>query len=113
MIYIASPYSHPSAEVRAERYRAARAYTWLLLGEAQACFSPVVYGHQFALTYAAPQDHDFWKRINITMLCQASAMHVLALDGWRESFGIQHERMVAEALELPITIITGERLARI
>lgn len=101
-IYIASPYSHPDAEVRHERYSAAQRYLVHLLQERRWAFSPIVHCHDAAMKYDLPRDHEFWLDFDAVLLRRASEMHILCIEGWQESKGIAHERLFARMLELPV-----------
>lgn len=97
MIYLASPYSHPDPAVRDQRYLAAcRAAVRLLLA-AQSVFSPIVHGHplvQLGLSgdWLFSARHDQWH------LSRCDEVLVLALTGWDESVGVQHEIAFAQKL---------------
>lgn len=105
MIYIASPYTHPEPAVRNARYVAAQAYTHELLTQAIPCFSPIVYGHQFHLGYGAPQEMDYWQKINEHMLKHSTAVHMLLLPGWEDSAGCRYELALASHLHLDILYV--------
>lgn len=102
MIYLASPYSHESAAIRAER---AAAVTSFVLQHASYAFlySPIMYFHPATVTYQLPPTFEFWTTVNEAALNASSELWVLTLEGWRESRGIQHELDVARILHLPIT----------
>lgn len=91
MIYIASPYSHPDPAVRERRYYQALDYAQSLMVADYTCFSPIVYGHQFATAFNFPGDHETWKKFNAHMLRTATEIHVLQIPGWEESKGIEWE----------------------
>jgi len=90
-IYIASPYAHESATVRECRFQAVMCYTAHLMQKGIACYSPITYFHQIALTYSLPKDWDYWKMMDLPLLAKASAMHVLCLDGFAASKGVEAE----------------------
>ncbi len=89
LIYLASPYSHPSAAVRRERYEANLALTAVLLREGLAVFSPIVYGHQLEDTIGI--DFQSWQPLNDTMIRKADRFGILRLPGWEQSRGVTHE----------------------
>lgn len=101
MIYIASPYSHPNPEVRHQRYKAVHNYAAWLMQQGNVCFSPIVYGHEFARIGKAQTDHLWWKEFNEHMLRNSKLMHVLQLPLWGSSKGIQHEIDFAESQGIP------------
>lgn len=89
MIYLASPYSHPSQAVRKQRYEAALHFceNYILMG--QPVFSPIVYG--YPMESAIGTDYVSWKGLNDAMLDAASRFWVLTLPGWEESRGVAYE----------------------
>lgn len=103
LIYIASPYSHPDAAVRLARYEHAKRYTAELLRLGFAAFSPIVYGHGMA--DAVGTHYEPWAKFNDAIISKCSAVHILALDGWKASRGIAHELMVAETYKVPACIV--------
>lgn len=96
MIYVASPYSHPEEGVRFRRYLQAREFCWLHMQMGKVLLSPIVYGHQFARDFGAPQDANFWSAFNSELFLRCDEMYVLKLDGWQESHGVQMELNWAE-----------------
>lgn len=89
LIYLASPYTHPSHEVMAQRYILTLGLTTRLLLDGLPVFSPIVYGHQMASSLG----HSFeaWQHINDAMIHAASDFAIFRLPGWEQSRGIAHE----------------------
>lgn len=107
MIYIASPYSHPSSQVRYMRFLDAREYAVKLMRNNLVCFSPIVYGHQFAVSFDFDHVHEAWLDFNQKMLYAASHVHVLQLDGWEQSKGVQAEIAFAKLHGIPFLLVPG------
>ena len=105
MIYIASPYTHPSASMRQQRYLAAQEYNAYLLSQRRIAYSPIAHCHPMAENHGMPTDIDYWRHFNAEMLRKASALHILMLEGWKESIGVQWEKHVAYTMLLPISHI--------
>ena len=101
MIYLASPYTHPDAQVREARFRAACRKTADMLRDGVLTYSPIVHSHPLSLL-GLPGDWPFWAAHNERMLESSSALHVLQLPGWEESRGIQAEVQIAGGLHLPV-----------
>lgn len=95
-IYVASPYSHASEGVRFQRFLAVREFVWLQMQMGKVVISPIVYGHQFARDFGAPQDAEFWSNFNHELFLRCDSMAVLMLDGWQDSLGVQMEMRWAE-----------------
>jgi len=91
MIYVASPYSHPDAAVRHVRYERTLYYCAEQMRKGLVVFSPIVYGHQFALLGLSQTDHVWWQDFNERMLLSAESIHIFMIAGWKESEGIAHE----------------------
>lgn len=103
MIYLASPYSHKNPAIRNARYHAAFAYATYAMSKGEVIFSPIVYGHEFAINGYAQTDHLWWQRFNERILLAATELRVLQLIGWDDSLGVTHEIEFAERHLIPIT----------
>lgn len=101
MIYLASPYSDPDAQVREARFRAACRKTAEMTRDGRIVYSPIVHSHPLSLL-GLPGDWPFWAAHNQRMLRSSSALAVLQLPGWEESRGIHAEVEIAQALHLPV-----------
>lgn len=102
MIYLASPYSSPNPETMIQRYHATAAFTARAMHNGITIFSPIVYGHNIALSHSLPTDAIFWKNFNESLIRHCSAMWVLTLDGWIESKGVTMEIAYAEERGIPV-----------
>ena len=112
MIYLASPYSHPDPLVREARYAAACRASVRLLRSGQLVFSPIVHSHPLVAN-GLPSEWSYWKPLAKQYLARCSSLTVLALDGWRESIGVQAERELADELHIPVAFMrpSGDRHA--
>ncbi len=119
MIYIASPYSSkhkcPNAQAieRENRYHSALDYNAQLLNDGHYAYSPIVHCHEMANKHGLRKDFEYWQGFNRHMIELASALHVLALDGWEESEGVQGEIEYAKSLSVPVVIVHQNRGATI
>ncbi|MEK9722114.1 MAG: DUF1937 family protein [Rhodospirillaceae bacterium] len=100
--FVASPYSNPDPAIVLQRYRAAVHFVGWAALEGLIVFSSIVHSHIPATSWSLPTDHGFWLKINMAMLRAASALHVLALDGWEQSAGVAAELREAGRLGLPV-----------
>lgn len=100
LIYLASPYSHPSEAIRHHRYLAARRLSITLLQKGDAVFAPIVYGHD--METAIGTNFEPWKNLNDTMIEKCDRFWVLCLEDWQRSKGVRHELALASALDKPI-----------
>lgn len=100
-IFISSPYTHPDPDVRQARYVAVAEYAATLMRSRIAVYSPIVHSHHL-VGFGLPDDHEFWMRQCLPMVRTASWLHVLQIDGWRESRGVTAEIAFAENLRIPV-----------
>jgi hypothetical protein len=107
MIYLASPYSHPDAAIRDERFRAACQAAASLLRSGRAVFSPIAHSHPL-VEFGLPTDWEFWQRCNVEHLQRCDELVVLTLDGWQESVGVQAEIRIARESGKPVSIMAPE-----
>jgi hypothetical protein len=104
MIYLASPYSHPDAAVRQQRYEAVATFVAERFG-GRVIFSPIVYSHNMAVAYDLPLDAAAWQRFNNAMQYAAKETWVLMLPGWEQSRGVQYEIEFAKQFDHEITYV--------
>lgn len=111
LVYLASPYSHPSPGVRQARFEAVcqAAAQLMALGRLHV-FSPIAHTHSIAEAGNLPTDWAYWRAYDYTMLQVCARVIVLALDGWDESAGIRAESAIAQQLGLPICVLRPEEV---
>lgn len=97
MIYLASPYSHPDADVREQRFHAACAAVATLMRAGHRVYSPIAHGHPLT-HHRLPGDWPFWESHCRWHLERCDEVMVLMLDGWSESAGVQAEIAIAGEL---------------
>lgn len=110
MIFISSPYSHEKKTVKEHRYKLAVKYTAMLLNRGEIAISPIAYGHAIAEQEKLPTDWAFWNKFCSEILFRCDCMHVLMLDGWDTSEGVQEEMSIAEDHNIKIVFIKPEIL---
>ena len=104
MIYLGQPYSHPDPAMRQWRFEAACQATAALMRAGLVVFSPVAHSHPLT-RYGLPGDWQFWERSDRALLEACSALAVMALEGWKESKGVNAEIHIASELRLPVFLI--------
>ncbi len=107
MIYIASPYSHDNPQVRMDRFIAAVNYAAKLKKEGRLCFCPIGYGRLYEIEYQLPFDFQYWGEFNRRMIRACDELHVLKLDGWEDSAGVEAEVAFARANDIPVEFVNG------
>lgn len=98
MIYLASPYSHPDADVRWMRFEMACTAAANLMGRGEIVFSPIAHSHSLATIGSLPTDWDYWEKVDRHFIEVCDSVWVLMLDGWEESKGVHAEIAIAESL---------------
>jgi hypothetical protein len=105
LVYLASPYSHPSAAIRQRRYEQVLEATRLLMQDGHHVWSPIVYTHPMAKTGMA-MDWGYWAAFDTMMLNRCQELWILTLDGWRDSEGIRSELRLAPRLAMPVRLVS-------
>lgn len=102
LIYLASPYTHPGYSVRQARFGAAidAAAAMMLAGD--AVYSPIGSCHPIQQRHNLPTDWAYWQDFDALIISRCDEVHVLMLDGWKESVGVMAEIALAESLGKPI-----------
>ena len=108
IVFVSSPYTHDDKEVLEQRVRDVTKYSAHLLNRSVQAFSPIVYGHVVAVAHDLPGDWQFWQAFCETYLSRSAVMHVLCLDGWKQSTGIGGEIAFCEANSIPYVFINAE-----
>lgn len=110
MIYLASPYSHPDAAVRQQRFESACRAAAELIRRGHVVFSPIAHSHSIA-QHGLPVDWRFWEAQDRRLLAACDELWVLTLDGWRESRGVQAEIAIARAAGKPVRFVSEAEVA--
>lgn len=104
-LYLMSPYSDPSPEIRLMRECAAEEAASLLMNS-WAVFSPIIHGTRLHRERERrgwpPISHKGWMDQDIAWLRRADAAYLLPLEGWRTSLGVQEELDFCRAARIPI-----------
>lgn len=103
-VYLASPYTAPSAQIMHERYAAAASFVArrLEIEPEHTVYSPIVHYHPIALQHSLPKSFDFWMKHNYNMIDRADELWVLQLQDWEESRGVNAEIQYTEKQNKPI-----------
>ena len=106
MIYLASPFSHPDAGVRQQRFEAACRAAAALIRQGKTVFAPIAHSYGIC-AHGIPHDWQFWQRHDRRYLEVCDEVVVLMLDGWQESVGIQAEVAIAREFGKPVTFLSA------
>ena len=108
--YLASPYSHPSAVVREQRFQAACRAAAALMQQGRVVYSPIAHTHPIAVLCDLPKGWEYWRQYDEAFLAASSEVVVLMLDGWQESASVRAEIEIAERDGKPVRYMTPEEL---
>ena len=106
LIYLASPFAHPSSAVREARLEAVRHVCGKMINEGRIVLSPLVYAGDLAMRgFHAPQG---WYAWDLQFLARSDELVVLQLPGWEHSKGVLVEIAAAQARNIPIRLMPLE-----
>lgn len=105
LVYLATPYNHPDAEVRERRFREVNRVAGDMIRRGEHVFSPISHTHPIALDGDLPKGWEFWRTYDRAMLRACGKLAVLMQDGWQESVGVQAEIAIAREMGLPVEFI--------
>lgn len=103
-IYVACPYTSPSADTRFKRYMSATKYAASLMSHHKIVFSPLTHGFPCE-QFGVPDNCLFWQRSCLAFLSASAHLHVLTLPRWQHSIGLAAELAFFKPLDRPITYV--------
>ena len=106
LVYIASPYAHPSAEVREARLEAVRHVCGRMVNEGKIVMSPLVYLGELA--YRGIHPPQGWYAFDLQLLARCDELLVLQLPGWEDSKGVLVEIAGAQTKGMPVNLMPLE-----
>lgn len=105
LIYLASPYSNPSADVMQDRFERVCRVAARLMGEGVHLYSPIAHTHPIAVQGSLPRGWEFWEQYDRKLLAACQELWIVTLDGWKESKGVAAELAIAGEMGLPVKYI--------
>ncbi len=106
LVYLASPYAHPSAAVREARLEAVRYVCGQMVNQGRIVMSPLVYLGELA--YKGVHPPQGWYAFDLQLLARCDEMLVLQLPGWEDSRGVLVEIAGAQTKGMPIRLMSLE-----
>jgi hypothetical protein len=106
LVYLASPYAHPSAAVREARLEAVRYLCGQMVNQGRIVMSPLVYLGELA--YKGVHPPQGWYAFDLQLLARCDEMLVLQLPGWEDSRGVLVEIAGAQTKGMPIHLMSLE-----
>jgi len=105
LIYLASPYTHPSSAIRQARFEAVCEVAGRLMKKGLHVFSPIAHTHCIALMAGLPSDIRYWQEYDTKILSRCDELWVCTLDGWLQSSGVEFEINLARKIPIPVRMI--------
>ena len=90
LVYLASPYSDPSIEIRRLRFDSVCYAAAEMMNKGFYVYSPIVNNHPL-VDYGVKTNWKYWKLFDEIMINKCSVFAVLMLDGWYGSTGVRAE----------------------
>ena len=108
MIYLASPYSHPSLAMRRHRFDLVCAKAAQIIASGRLVFSPIAHSHPIVESgcEALGGGWETWAAFDRWFIERCDELWVLTLDGWKDSAGINVELEIADSLDKPVRFIS-------
>ena len=107
--YLASPYSHPSLLIRAQRTIDVGRYAGEMMAAGMFVYSPIWATHDACQRHDLPVEHEWWLAFNKAFIDASAGVVVCAIDGWRESRGVAQEIAYARERGLGVWLATEGR----
>jgi nucleoside 2-deoxyribosyltransferase len=110
-IYLASPYSHPDADLRTLRFQQVCEIAGKLMVDGLVVFSPIAHTHPIAELCSLPSSWNYWHKYDLVMILGSCKVIVACMDGWRESKGLTAEIEIAHRHGVPVEylVISGDQ----
>lgn len=102
LVYLATPYSHESEEVREQRFNNVNKYAAELIKKGFHVYSPISHSHPINKVGNLPTSWKFWKEHDEAILQHCKKLIVLCQEGWKESVGVQAEIEIAQSYRIPV-----------
>lgn len=108
LIYLAAPYSHKDKNIMIKRFWEINAVAARFMAAGLYVFSPISHTHPIAEAGTLPRGWEFWEGYDRVMISRCNNLHVLMLDGWKESTGVTAEIEIAKEFGMPVYYVTPE-----
>lgn len=100
-VYLACPYYHPGKIVMEDRFERVCEKTAELMEMGYVVFSPISHSHRIK-EYVTKDNWKFWRRQDLPLIKWCDEFHILCLEGWKESIGVNEELDYANLLNKKI-----------
>jgi hypothetical protein len=111
LVYLATPYSKYESGIE-QAFIDAAILTSRLLVAGVKVYSPIAHTHPLAIHGKLdPYDHKIWLPFDQAMMDASAAIAVATMQGWKESYGVQHEIQWFDKVGRPIFFVDPDTLA--
>ena len=100
-IYLAIPYTGNENK----SFQVANIVAGLLMQQGHIVFSPISHTHPIAMECDLPKDWEYWKCQDEFFIGICDEIHVVMLNGYEKSKGVNAEIKIAKKLKKPIKFI--------
>lgn len=101
-IFVAGPYNHPEESIKQFRLNKITEYCTNLFLNGMSPISPLLVGLNMAKFANLPTDTETWKVYSETLLKGCDELHILMLDDWEKSKGVEYEIEAAKKMNIKI-----------
>lgn len=115
IVYLATPYSHPSADVRETRFEISNYVAAWAMAQGHTVFCPISHSHPIAknLPEKLLLSHEFWMRQDLPLLRVCDELWVYPNDAADVSRGVAREIQEAQECGIPIRYISPDEVGLI
>lgn len=108
--YLASPYSHPDADVMTQRCNAVMDKANELIQKGLMVYSPITHNVPIVARTGTPPGWEQWQHFDKAMLGSAAYMLVYCLEGWEKSTGIKGELDFCAETDKPVFYLNVDQV---
>lgn len=103
-IFVAGPFNHPDQKVMDYRTKTIAEYCVKIFNEGNFPVSALLSGLSFAKysCLPVPTDTETWRAFSKAYVKGCDEVHVLKVDGWETSSGLETEVQTAKAENIPV-----------
>jgi hypothetical protein len=106
-IIVLCPYSGTKTQ-QEYRFNIVSKYAGDLIQKGHVVFSPITHCHPIAKIAGLPGDFDFWQKYSEEFTRWAQEGHVLCLEGWLQSIGVNAEISLLGQMRKPILYVNPD-----
>lgn len=111
MIYLATPYTHPSKAWMSHRADVAATVASRFIAVGIHTFSPIAHTHPIAVKGDLPRGWEFWDQYDRWFIERCDVVVVVRMPGWDESKGVEAEIKLAHEYGKPVVYVDpGEQM---